>query len=267
MIVKRRPLAATLLLAALLAGALGACGDDDDDAASTTTAASGGPASSESAGDGASEEVCTAYGDVTAAFSGEPDPDEVAADLDVLEQGAPADVADPLQVMTEAARTVLASGGEDFSAFEDPSFSEAQGEVDPYFFGACEYDTKAEVRAVDYGYEGMPSEVEAGQLAILLTNEGNEAHEMGLLRKADGVTESFDEILALPEEEAMEKVEEVGGSFVPSRGAQSLALVDATPGEYAAVCFIPVGTTGPDVEGDGPPHFMEGMKTEFTVAE
>ena len=36
------------------------------------------------------------------------------------------------------------------------------------------------------------------------------------------------------------------------------------PGRYAAVCFIPTGTHG-DTEGDGPPHFVQGMVAEFTV--
>ncbi|WCO67711.1 hypothetical protein PO878_03105 [Iamia majanohamensis] len=262
----RRAVAA-LAVAAMALGALAACGDDDgdEDAGATTTSAAG--ETTEAAEEGVSEEVCTAYGDVSAAFNGEPDPEQVAADLDVLEAEPPEEVAESLTVMTDAARAVLESGGEDFSSFEAPEFGEAQGEVDPYFFASCDYGTEAEVTTVDYGFEGLPSEVEAGRLAVLLTNEGSEPHEMVVVRKADGATESFDELLALPEEEAMAKVEEVGGGFVPAEGAQSLALLDTTPGEYAAICFIPVGTTGPDAPGEGPPHFTEGMKTEFTVTE
>ncbi len=36
-------------------------------------------------------------------------------------------------------------------------------------------------------------------------------------------------------------------------------------GNYAALCFIPVGTTSEETEGTGPPHFTEGMAAEFEV--
>ena len=36
-------------------------------------------------------------------------------------------------------------------------------------------------------------------------------------------------------------------------------------GSYAIVCFIPIGSVGA-AEGDGPPHFVEGMVHEFMVA-
>ena len=38
----------------------------------------------------------------------------------------------------------------------------------------------------------------------------------------------------------------------------------AEPGNYAAVCFVSVGSVG-ETEGDGPPHFTQGMVHEFTV--
>ena len=47
-------------------------------------------------------------------------------------------------------------------------------------------------------------------------------------------------------------------------------VADLAPGEYIALCFIPVGTSmshdGEFVEGTGAPHFTEGMQHEFTVA-
>ena len=43
-------------------------------------------------------------------------------------------------------------------------------------------------------------------MSFKFTNEGAEDHELAIARKNDGVTESFDELLALPEEEAMTKV-------------------------------------------------------------
>jgi hypothetical protein len=43
-------------------------------------------------------------------------------------------------------------------------------------------------------------------------------------------------------------------------------MADLTSGSYAAVCFIPVGSVDEETEADGPPHFTQGMKTEFTVS-
>jgi hypothetical protein len=67
----------------------------------------------------------------------------------------------------------------------------------------------------------------------------------------------------------MEKIEMVGSAFAPMNGTQGLLVGDFEPGEYIAVCFIPTGTTIDDSgqhEGDGPPHFIEGMQQEFTVS-
>jgi hypothetical protein len=88
-----------------------------------------------------------------------------------------------------------------------------------------------------------------------------------IVRKNDGVTESFEELLALPEEEAFTKVTSVGTGFAPP-GESGYVLVDLAPGEYLALCPLPVGwvdMSGPPPE-DAPPHFTEGMSNEFTVS-
>ncbi|MBA3606044.1 MAG: hypothetical protein H0W46_08755, partial [Acidimicrobiia bacterium] len=112
-------------------------------------------------------------------------------------------------------------------------------------------------------------ELPAGQLGLLLTNDGEEAHEIAVLRKNEGVTATWDELLELPEEEAREMVTEVGGAFAPTNGAVGLLVGELEAGEHIALCFIPVGTSmgddGEFIEGDGPPHFVEGMRHEFTV--
>lgn len=232
----------------------------DSSAAPDTTGGGGA-----SGGDG----FCGAYVDLTLAFSaeGEPDTEALTATLDEADADVPDQVADDWTTMSEAARSVLETG--DFAAFEDPSFGEAQSVVDPYVFENCEFDNTVEVSAIDYGYEGLPAELPAGRTAILMTNDGVEAHEIVFFRKNDGVTQSFAEILELEEEEAGELVTEAGGAFAASNGAAGLGIVDLEPGEYIAVCFIPVGTMidGQEfTEGSGPPHFVEGMQVEFTVA-
>ena len=149
-----------------------------------------------------------------------------------------------------------------------------------------------DVTAQDYHFEGLPTSVPAGS-SLTLTNAGAELHEIIVVRKNDGVTESFDELLALPQEEALQKVTTAGVLFaapgesasmgIDAAGApapmESITLVDE--GEYLALCFIPQGTTEmPDFSAEappsvdaaaasaapqGPPHFLLGMKQEFTV--
>jgi hypothetical protein len=116
------------------------------------------------------------------------------------------------------------------------------------------------VTAVDYAFEGVPDELDAGLTSFAFTNEGGEEHEMVLFRRADGVEESLDELLALPDDEAMSKVQMAGVTFA-SPGDTSYLAADLEPGTYFLVCFIPVG--GGE---EGEPHFMHGMKAELTVA-
>lgn len=150
------------------------------------------------------------------------------------------------------------------AAFETEEFAEAETTIGEYVFAECEAETRVEHQAVDYGYVGTPDELPAGRTVFKLTNEGAEMHEVAHMVKRDGVTESWEELLELPEEEAMEKVEFVGGAFAMP-GQTVYGILDLEAGEHAFMCFIPVGST-PDVEeGDGPPHFTQGMIHTFTV--
>ena len=72
------------------------------------------------------------------------------------------------------------------------------------------------------------------------------------------------ELLALPEEEAMAKVDMVAAVFAPP-GDESYSVADLEAGDYAMVCFIPTGASEENPEGTGPPHFIQGMLAEFTV--
>ena len=134
-------------------------------------------------------------------------------------------------------------------------------------------------------------------MALRLTNEGAEIHEIAILRKVDGAEMSWDEIamLAATEDPAVEDVAEfVGAAFSPDAETPGVAVVDLEPGEYAAICFIPVGSlqgepqdegqgepeseSEPEAEGEGgpgaslaeaeyDPHFAHGMIQVFTVGE
>ena len=118
-------------------------------------------------------------------------------------------------------------------------------------------------------FQGLPSSLPAGRTTFAFTNSGAEIHEMVVFRINDGVTETIDELLALPEEEALAKVQFAGSTFA-AQGVTDIETLELTRGKYVALCFVPVGTT--EVETDdgndeplGPPHFTEGMQAAFTV--
>lgn len=127
------------------------------------------------------------------------------------------------------------------------------------------------ITAVEYEFQGVPATTEAGT-SFALTNGGEELHELVLVRKNDDVTESFEEILQLPDDEAFQKVGVVGQLMAePGTDAEG-TLTAEEPGDYLMICFVPVGMTelpeasGPDASiPAGEPHFTRGMLGEFTV--
>ncbi|MCA1671968.1 MAG: hypothetical protein LC799_07105 [Actinobacteria bacterium] len=74
----------------------------------------------------------------------------------------------------------------------------------------------------------------------MLKNEGEEIHEIALLRINDDVTLSAEELLVLPEE-AMTKATAAGFGFAEI-GKSSTSFIRLEPGRYAVACFIPVGS-------------------------
>lgn len=140
-----------------------------------------------------------------------------------------------------------------------------------------------EVTAVDYGYEGLPSTVEAGTRLSLVNSSPNEIHELVAFRIADDDTRSIEELVALPPEELLGLVgpEPSMVLLTPPEGDQIAAVGDGTvsePGRYGVICVIPTGADPieyleasaaseggpPEVDG-GPPHITQGMFAEFVV--
>jgi len=177
------------------------------------------------------------------------------------QETAPEAVSADVTTLTDATTQGLSTG--DFSASENPEFAAAEDSVDEAMLAECGF-AQTSVTAVNFEYQGLPDSLTAGESAIMLTNEGDQLHEIAIARINDGVTMSAEEILALPMEQALGSVQLVGIVFA-APGETDSSFIDAAAGDYVAVCFIPDGTTmeGP---GDGPPHFVLGMLQEFTVA-
>lgn len=250
------------LLALTLVSGIAACGDDDDEATDATEADAGDAAGGDLAAfcdtlvefnaaaletevdDTSSEEDIKAAGE------------ELAPKMETIADNAPEDLAATADELNGYIQPLLEGDAEQFN--DDATFETYMGFVQEAI-GACEFDT-VEVTAVDYAFEGVPDSLSAGTAAFAFSNESeSEEHEMIIVRKADGVDLSFDEILNLSEEESEDKVEFKGAAFA-GPGSGGSALVELTAGDYAMVCFIPVGGAE-----DGPPHFTQGMVKEFSV--
>jgi len=133
-----------------------------------------------------------------------------------------------------------------------------------------------EVTGVDYAFQGLPAEVTAGS-TLTFRNGGAEVHEMVVMRRNDDVTKPFMAILGEGEEAGRTQVTVMGSAVAPPGQTAQAGVTVGQAGDYALVCFIPVGTLpggsggsgGPGASGapGGPPHFVQGMITEFTVTE
>lgn len=266
-----RMAAAGAITLPLLLGAA-ACSDDKDDTAkdvvTTTIRADGAGTSADPFCDLAVE----ADGAVNAARGGE-EPDPAAIEnakkaIEAAQEAAPDDIADA--VGTVASETL--AGFENPEAGPSESFETSYGSMIQWVRSNCGFE-RLDVTGMDYHFDGIPEELDAGKATVKFVNEGTEMHEMIFFRIADEVTASIDELLALPEEESMSKVEMRGAVFAMP-GAEAWSTVDLEVGRYAVLCFIPVGTTpeaaeqmeATGAEPDGPPHFSQGMVHELTVS-
>ncbi len=184
----------------------------------------------------------------------------VAGPLGELEKNAPDELADDVEKVVDASKQLRATG--DAKPFESPALKATQTTIAGYFYEECSGE-KAEVKGVDFAYEGVKASYEVGEIRIKFRNEGKEVHELVLVKKNPGVKESFDKLLELPEEKATAKMEFLGGEEAPP-GEEAYVNADLTAGDYLMVCFVPQGSL-PGKEGKGKPHFELGMKKELIV--
>ena len=280
---ERRGLRLLGLLLAILALGLGlsACGDDDDD---DTAASPSGSASEAEAGD--VEAYCDAVFEIETVAEPDIDFESLSEDeqkeaakkfaseelvplTDDIQANTPAEIEDDIAILIGAVEKVAETG--DFSAFEEPAVEEAGDNAHAFDLENCGWNA-VDVAATEYEFDGVAAEYEPGAVSFDFVNNGKELHEFILVKKKADTTETFDELLELPQEEAQEKIEQVDSVF-GAPGDDDYIVADLDEGEYMGICFIPVGLT-PEAaqaaeeggeEPQGPPHFTRGMKVEFTV--
>jgi hypothetical protein len=173
-------------------------------------------------------------------------PEEIAADLDVLSAAI-----DQIGVV-------------EGDPFADPEVVAAEQRVHAFDAANCGWQ-QVSLTAIDYHFTGeLPTTTGATNFDIV--NEGDEFHVAILGRKLDTIPLTAEEAFAASEndEQFAEGFEFLGEAEVPP-GSSGYLVVDLTPGEYVLLCPVPVGST--ETEGSGPPHFVEGMVSFFTVVE
>jgi hypothetical protein len=235
---RRAPVAALTLTTLSLAGLAG-CGDDAD----TMSAA-----------------ACDAYTDFQAAMLG--DPAAVAPAVTALVDAVPSSLDD--------AAATLAPIGDDPAAIEDPAVTDALNAIGEEAYDSCDVAEQLDVSGIDYAFVDLPSEIDAGRVAIRFTNDStsDEPHELVLAAPADG--QSAAELAAMPIEELFAAARPMAVAFTDTPDQEATTMVDLEPGEYLVICTLPVGgfpASGGPAE-DGPPldpHSAHGMVTTLTV--
>ena len=250
-----------VLSAALLVALTGAGCSDDGPVTSAPPATSAATNRSDDL-DG----YCNATLVLDQAFGLLDEPDtEALADLrplvDEVVSLAPGMLADEATIFAEAFDEVLRTG--DFAAMETPEMVAADEAAHAFDVAECGFET-VDVVAADFSFDAeLPTG--SGRYSLEIVNEGEEIHLAEVARLRAGETGTAEEVFAEvgraadPEAAFGERFERVSGLFL-APGDRDYLLLDLTPGQYILFCPIPIGSTaGNEVEGDGPPHFVQGM--------
>jgi uncharacterized cupredoxin-like copper-binding protein len=168
----------------------------------------------------------------------------------------------PSEIKADVETAAKAIKADPSSLFTDDAVGQAGSAIDDWAVANCDYQA-IDVTATDYSFSGAPADVAKGKTVVTMTNNGAEPHLALIARKK--TDKSAEEILALPEAQARKQIEELGSAYA-APGETGIGYVDLQKsGDYIMLCPIATGSTA-DTEGTGPPHFVSGMVTEFTVS-
>lgn len=250
---------AALAVALLLTAS--ACGGDDEGDDANPGAGAAATETTEEPNEEFCTSVVTAETAVLAAASGG-DPGDIEDLIATVEETTPAELEEQVGVVLTTVRGALET--QDDSAFRSEEFTSSDEEVDQWVADNCGFE-RVDVAAVDYEFEGVPDTLPAGFATFAFSNEGEEVHEMLMVRYKDESL-TIEDLMKLSDEEAQSKIDFLGASFGPP-GTKDVESKELAPGKYALLCFVPVGSTSPKAarNADGPPHVARGMSAEFTV--
>jgi len=123
---------------------------------------------------------------------------------------------------------------------------------------APEGATEVDMGLVEFAFNLAELTFPAGDVAFQAHNDGQQEHELGIVKLPEGVT--LQEALEAEDLEAV-GAEEVAFFEPIEPGAEASWIVeDLEPGRYGYACFIPDAD-----DPEGTPHAFKGMVGEFTV--
>ncbi len=145
----------------------------------------------------------------------------------------------------------------------------AKGMVQPLTVTAPPSDRPAEPEALgtvglnDFTFSGVPTTLPEGRTTLKVTNQGQEPHEMTVLR-LEGINaqQALEILTAPPGGEAPSgppPFKDAGGFQAIMPGQSGWATLDLQAGENSAVCFVP------SPANEVAPHLALGMITPITV--
>jgi hypothetical protein len=248
--------------------AVGACSGDDDASGNDTGAEADTPAD-QSETDVAA--FCDAIDDMGLSVSIGEGYEGIDDALVAAEELAPDEISAEVTTMADESRAQVAAGpppsGQPPSIAPNEFFAAATS-VGDYMADHCGYPV-LDVTATDHAFDGVPASTEADKTLVRITNEGTEYHEVVVERVQPGETRSLEEIVALPQQEEGDLLDYVGSALAPP-GLGSWTVVELSAGRHAALCFIPVGATTPELaaattDDTTPRHTTQGMFAELEV--
>lgn len=169
------------------------------------------------------------------------------------------------------------------AAVESKEALAADTGADQYALDNCG-DTRVDIDAYDFGFVGVPSEIDAGRVVFNLVErtQTDEYHEAILLRQNDDVAQTAHEQLAdalgepISVEATTAALEQFGfaavGFVEPKPGdTEDVFVADLVPGRYMLTCLLPEDSSelldayfgGETISGKR--HSDLGMYLEFTV--
>jgi len=119
--------------------------------------------------------------------------------------------------------------------------------------------TRGTVTMKEFSFALSASAFPAGRSMIAVVNEGAQAHEFGVLRLVPGKSAADVTGYFAAKPSGPPPFSAAGGLTALGPGQKGIAVLDLTPGSYAAICFLPDPVSGKE-------HLQLGMIAGFTVA-
>lgn len=270
--------AVATLAAAVSVSALGACGSSSSTASKTTDAST---AKTTVAGTSDVKTACLRWSELDAQTAqgpggeeGPPTPDQIkqfAAGLkptvDKMKAEAPDAISDDVDQISAIVDDAAQGKNPQKLDPSEPALGTPVLNVETWVFENCG-NQQVEVTGVDYGFEGIPEKLEAGQTSIKFTNSAkDEEHEMALLKINPGADVTATELAAAIKKDPDAAEQKYGKdiTFVADVSAKpgktNYTSTNLDVGEYVAACFIPQG----GMDGHEA-HAQLGMVDSFTVS-